>query len=161
MKEISCFDDLLSLSKTDSVVLANDIDCKGKTIPKLCSIFCGTFDGNDHTIRNLIIDDPVWGDEQKISIFSHLSHATIKNIKFENISYVINNGVYSPSIAGLGVDVSDSVLENITMSVSTSNGKSIPMIYDGAGGSIKNLHYSCNSLEYKIYLYKEGSLYED
>ena len=160
MRVVKNYDDLIQISKADSLELANDIDCQGKHISKLCSIFRGNIEGNNHTISNLVIDDPVWGDEQKVALFSYLTHASIRNIRFENIEYIINNGVYTPKIAGLGADVSDSVLENITMTVSTSNGENIPLVYDSVGGEHKSLNYTCNNKVYKTYQYKEGSLYE-
>lgn len=160
MRTVKSIEDLLSITKTDSIELANDIDCKGKHIPKLCSIFRGIIEGNNHTISNLVIEDTVWGDEQKIALFSYLTHARIRNIRFENIKYIINNGVYTPKVAGLGIDVADTELENITMTVSTSNGECIPLIYDSIGGEHQSLKYICNDADYKKYQYKEGSFYE-
>ena len=160
MRSISNADELFSLTKAESVELLNDIDCLGKHIPKLCSIFRGTIIGNNHTIKNLVIDDPVWGDEQKIALFSYLTHACIKDLTIENLTIVADKGVYKPSIAALCAEISDSVLENITVKVSTSNGEDIPMIYDSVGGEDSRLIYYCNNKEYKIYKYKEGSLYE-
>ena len=157
MRSINTVDELLSLSKTDNVELTADIDCHGKHIPKICSIFRGTLEGNNHAIRNLVIDDPIWGDEQKLSLFSYLTHASIKNIRFENITFLINKGVYTPKIAGLCTNVADSILDNVTVNVLTSNGEDIPMIYDSVGGTDNNLVYTCNNEKYKIYKYKEGS----
>lgn len=156
MRSINTVDELLSLSKTDIVELTSDIDCQGRHIPKICSIFRGTLEGNNHTISNLVIDDPIWGDEQKLSLFSYLTHASIKNIRFENITFLIDKGVYSPKIAGLCTNVADSILDNVTVNVLTSNGEDIPMIYDSVGGTDNNLVYTCNNENYKIYKYKEG-----
>jgi hypothetical protein len=130
------------------------------SVSALCSVFFGTIDGHNHTISNLIVDDPIWGDEQKIALFRHISNASITNIRFENIKIIIGEEDYLPSIAGLSTDVADSELKNISMTVSTSNGNNIPMIYESVGGVNDNLNYICNNKEYKLYEYKEGSLYE-
>ncbi len=160
MRSIKNADELFSLGKAESVELMNDIDCQGKHISKLCSIFRGTIIGNNHTISNLVIDDPVWGDEQKISLFNYLMHACIKDITIENVKIIIDKGVYTPNISALCAEASDSVLENIKVKVFTSNGEEIPMIYESIGGVHNALEYTCNNKEYKIYKYKEGSLYE-
>lgn len=160
MRSITNADELFSLTKAESVELMNDIDCQGKHISKLCSVFRGTIIGNNHTISNIVVDDPVWGDEQKIALFNYLTHACIKNITIENVSFIIDKGVYTPNISALCTEASDSVLENITVKVSTSNGEEIPMIYESIGGAQNSLEYTCNNKEYKIYKYKEGSLYE-
>ncbi len=160
MRSIKNADELFSLGKAESVELMNDIDCQGKHISKLCSIFRGTMIGNNHTISNLVIDDPVWGDEQKISLFNYLMHACIKDITIENVKIIIDKGVYTPNISALCAEASDSVLENIKVKVFTSNGEEIPMIYESIGGVQNALEYTCNNKKYKIYKYKEGSLYE-
>ena len=160
MRSISNADELFSLTKAESVELMDDIDCQGKHFSKMCSVFRGTIIGNHHTIRNIVIDDPVWGDEQKIALFNYLIHACIKDITFENVLFLIDKGVYSPNISALCAEVSDSVLENITVKVSTSNGEAIPMIYESIGGVHNALKYTCNNEVYNIYKYKEGSLYE-
>ena len=161
MKRICCLDDLISLTNSESVELVNDIDCQGRHIAKIISLFKGTIDGKGHSISNLVIDDTAWGDEQKIALFCYLTHASIRNIRFENILFEINNGMYTPNIAGLCVEATDSVFENISMSVLTSDGKDIPMIHASIGGKNELLNYTCNNREYKIFKYKEGSLYEE
>lgn len=160
MKIVKTIEELLSMSKSDSIELAADIDCKGMHVPCLCAFFEGTLDGRNHTISNLVIDDPVWGDEQKISLFKHLSNACIKDIELININVLIDDKVYDPNIAGLCSDSSNSELKNISMSVFTSNGDIIPMIYSCVGGYSNELRYLCNNKAANIYAYKEGDVYE-
>ncbi len=157
MRSIKSIDELLTISKTDSVELVDDIDCKGKQIDRLCYDFKGVIEGNNHSISNLVVDAEIRTDGQKIALFSCLSHAQIKNVRFENIRFVINRSIFVPQIAGLSVEVSDSDLENITMTVTTSNQENIPMIYDSAGGTDKELKYICNGKEYNLYEYKEDA----
>ena len=161
MRSVSTVDELLALTKNDSIELLCDIDCQGRAIPVLCSVFFGSIDGHNHSIRNLVIDDPFWGDEQKIALFRHISNASIKNIRFESIMITLGEEEYSPSIAGFSTDVADSELKNISMTVFTSNGDNIPMIYGSVGGTVEALSYICNGENYKIYEYKEGSLYDE
>ena len=157
MRSIKSIDELLTISETDFVELVDDIDCKGKQIDRLCYDFKGVIEGNNHCISNLVVEVKIRTDGQKIALFSRLSHAHIRNIRFENISFVINKSVFVPQIAGLSVEVSDSELENITMMVSTSNQENIPMIYDSVGGTDKALKYICNGKEYNLYEYKEDA----
>lgn len=45
-----------AFSKNKQVVLLNDIDCDGEEI-KPIPVFCGIFEGNNHTIRNFKLED--------------------------------------------------------------------------------------------------------
>ena len=157
MRKISSLEDLLSISKNETVELTQDIDCRGKRVSGICSVFSGVLEGNNHAISNLVIEKKIKGDEQKIALFEILSHACIRNVRFENITFEINRGVYTPRVAGLGVEVTDSDLDNVTLKVNTSNGEGIPMIYDSAGCKDKGIEYSCNNRKFKIYSYKEDA----
>lgn len=43
--------------------------------------FCGTFDGNNHTIHNLYINNL---DQSYVGLFGHVGHCRLKNLKFSN-----------------------------------------------------------------------------
>jgi hypothetical protein len=65
---ISTWNGLVGMASTGTYVLTADIDANGKTwTPKA---FSGTFDGGNHTIRNLTINSG--------SFFSTLTNATSK-----------------------------------------------------------------------------------
>ena len=157
MKIIQNIEELLAIERKDDVVLVDDIDGRNRSIEKLLSVFNGTIDGNGHTISNLLIEPDIWGDEQKVALFHHLTRATVKNVSFRNITFKLNKGVYSPSIAALAADVSDSIVDNVNMVVYTSFRDSIPMLYETTGCKIYNINIICNDINAKPILYKEGS----
>jgi hypothetical protein len=72
---ISTWNGLVGMASTGTYVLTADIDANGKTwTPKA---FSGTFDGGNHTIRNLTINSG--------SFFSTLTNATVKKVRFTNL----------------------------------------------------------------------------
>ena len=64
-------------------VLANDLDCSGYYLSAgysgQKSWFKGTFDGNGHTIYNVIVSEG--------GIFGGMKNATIRNVNFANVAY--------------------------------------------------------------------------
>lgn len=103
---ISTVEDLINLQKlTDSgwyitrgktFILMNDIDLSGVTdwTPIGCAtgnyyskMFCGTFDGQGHTISDLNITRTGYGQNTVIGLFGYLNGATIKNLKLDNFNF--------------------------------------------------------------------------
>lgn len=103
---ISTVEDLINLQKlTDSgwyitrgktFILMNDIDLSGVTdwTPIGCAtgiyyskMFCGTFDGQGHTISGLNITRTGYGQNTVIGLFGYLNGATIKNLKLDNFNF--------------------------------------------------------------------------
>lgn len=103
---ISTVEDLINLQKlTDSgwyitrgktFILMNDIDLSGVTdwTPIGCAtgnyyskMFCGTFDGQGHTISGLNITRTGYGQNSVIGLFGYLNGATIKNLKLDNFNF--------------------------------------------------------------------------
>lgn len=72
------------------------------------------FDGNDHTIADLVIDRP---DEDGIGLFRiFYGNMTIQNLHLENID-ITANGTFSDPVGGLaGKSDGDCVIENISVS---------------------------------------------
>lgn len=143
VKYISSVSDLFSIRKNDHIKLTCDIDCEEATTACFTEIFRGRFDGGGFTIRNLILTDTIWGDEQRISLFNYLSNAIICNVIFDNIIIDINLGRYTPKIAGLCVESTNSIIRNVTMSAIT-NCSSVPLIYETNGGEAEQLFMFCN-----------------
>lgn len=155
---VKTFEDFQLITKNDDVELVNDIDCKGLEVAQLVNYFSGRLNGNSHKISNLVITRDIWGDEQKIALFKALSKAQIIDIEFENIVFNIDCGIYNPSLAGLAVDVFDSVIKNVKMNVVSTCLVSIPMIYESVGSEINSVEYTFNKSQGKIYKYKDGNV---
>ena len=82
----------------ETVVLANDIDLAGINwmgIGNWSYAFCGTFDGQGHTVSNLTINRP---SAEGIGFFGVVQNATIKDFTIKNVS--IN--AYSMVAAAVG-----------------------------------------------------------
>lgn len=154
---VKTLEDFQLITKNDDVELVDDIDCRGLEVAGLVNYFSGSFNGNGHKISNLVITKDIWGDEQKIALFKSLSKAQISDIEFENIVFNIDCGLYNPSLAGLAVDVSDSVIKNVKIDVVSTCLDSIPMIYESVGSEIDNVEYTFNNSQGKIYKYKDGN----
>lgn len=66
---------------TDDIILGADIDLSGKENPMITE-FSGTFDGQDHTISNVVIQ----GSSAKIGLIGIYSGNCIKNLTLREIS---------------------------------------------------------------------------
>jgi hypothetical protein len=69
----------ISQNMGGKIMLANDIDCTGKTWSPL-NRFTGVLDGNGHTIKNLSVSY----NSQYTGMFRYAQGATIRNIRFLN-----------------------------------------------------------------------------
>lgn len=70
----------------DDILLANDLDCTGYTIAPLfpsatSAAYSGTFDGQNHTISNLTINNG-----QEAGLIDYTDGATIQNLTLTNVS---------------------------------------------------------------------------
>ena len=151
-------EDLLTISKNDDVVLMNDLDFCNQKIKCIIPEFRGVLNGNGFTISNLLISDSIWGDEQKIALFTYISHAKIHSLTIREMKFVFPDSVYNPNVAALGVEVNESVIENVKIYVNTSNQREIPMLYETNGTKVNDLEIICNGVSVKPIKYKEGSL---
>ena len=99
IKEIRKMEDLLEIEETGEYVLKNDLDLEGKNINCLCKYFKGMIDGDGHYIRNFVLSDIIWGDEQTLALFYNMSHAIIKNMVTRtmghkgNVNWYTNNDI--------------------------------------------------------------------
>lgn len=146
-KKLSSFDELRTISRNGEYVLNNDIDCKGIKIPCIAEDFSGTLDGNGHVIRNLVITDDVWGDDQWIALFYSMSRAKITNITFENLQIIYDDSVYSPRVAALTGECDNCLIQGVSINVTSSSKRNIPMIYSTNGSKELNNSYCCNGKE--------------
>lgn len=90
---------LRGMGSTGSYTLTADIDAAGRTwTPK---DFFGTFDGGNHTIRNLTID--------RGSFFSYLTNASVRNIRFVDLKITGGSTVGLGGLVGTAVN---STIEN-------------------------------------------------
>lgn len=143
-KQVSDILGLLEIKTKDNIYISSDIDCKGRIIPYIAEMFRGTIEGNNHTISNLVLSADVWGDEQAISLFHYLSHATISNLHFKNIRFEVDKNGYSPRIAGFCYECGASTVENVSMELSTALVDEIPLIYEANSVKVSNNAMICN-----------------
>ncbi len=137
--EVATCEELESLddspgSEVDSIELTADIDCHGATIASLFKDyeFAAEFDGNDHTIRNVVIDE----DSDEVGIISQSDNANYHDIRLENISVT-----GTEDVAALVGDSSDDSFEDIH-----ANGITVHMEGSEDGGEAGGLigEYSAN-----------------
>ncbi|SHK80001.1 hypothetical protein [Fibrobacter sp. UWB12] len=137
--------------------LADDIDASASDFVPIGSetaVFLGTFDGKNHTIKNLTIESS-YGS---VGLFGYVQGATIKNLRFENakVSGAWNVGVLAGKMYGsvvtnvvslngdahgirnvgglIGLSYEDS-LDVIAATGNVKGGKNV-------GGVVGNFHYS-------------------
>ncbi len=85
----------------------------------LLKIFGGNFNGNNHTIYNLTINDSV--DNMYSGFFGRALFGDISNLKFENLNINVNSCTYVGALAGSS---SRAKIENISINNSSITGKS-------------------------------------
>lgn len=115
--EIYTAQDLLNISSNlaGQYKLMNDIDLSGIDWQPL-GIFSGSLDGNGFTVKNLSVNF----NANNAGLFSQLSNASVKNIKFSNVT-VSNTGNYTGALAGLVKGLS--VIEQVSVENGTVKGK--------------------------------------
>lgn len=144
MEYITCFDDLKNIKKNGEYELKNDIDCKNVKIASIISYFTGKINGRGFTIRNLVIGDEIWGDEQTLALFISLNRAEITDINFENINMEYTKGSYKPRIGALAGSCSDCKIVNVDFSVSNSSNEETPLVYEVSNCEMQNNKIVCN-----------------
>jgi hypothetical protein len=122
---ISTWNGLVGMGTTGSYTLAADINASGKTwTPKA---FSGTFDGRNYTISNLTISGG--------SFFSTLTNASIRNVKFKNLTIT---GSHTNGIGGLATRAQGSTIQNcaVEASINVSANAVGGLIGTMTGGSV-------------------------
>ncbi len=111
--------DLVGMAATqinsNNYILLNDITVSGDwTAANLVSVYSGTFNGNNHVIRGIKIND---ASTEQIGLFRHLS-GTIKNLGIENASI---NG--NANVGGFAGKIQGGTIENCYISNSYIEGR--------------------------------------
>jgi len=135
-------------------VLANDIDCSGFDFVPIGE-FTGNFDGKNHKILNLSIDNGT--NTTDAGLFSDLTDAIVKNIVFENSYIKGENSDYVGTLSGY-------VYNSDVLNIKVINGQVIG--YLNAGGIVcivyidtGHHYYQKNDFQGSIdFTYNEGSI---
>ena len=123
-----------------TVKLMNDIDLKNRTFIPIGGYttnasstgsysFSGTFDGQNHIIKNLMIYEQ---DYHFVALFGYVKNAVIQNVGIEN-GYVFGNG----RVAGLIAKCQDSTVTGCY------NKAKVEGVYGQAGGLIARVDGTC------------------
>lgn len=162
--------------------LAADIDMKGEQLyvagdaSNSTAVFCGTFDGDGHTISNFYITDEVvdqstFANEYLpyVGLFGYAaantaSPAVIKNVTLSNYEVITHPGaagagVYVGSLLGYGIGVQVSGCKLVNGSVS-AEGDDNQMICMGGVAGVLQAAYSSSStslITYDSYVYGCGT----
>lgn len=153
MEYISCFEELKAIKKNGEYELKNDIDCENNKISGILPYFTGKLYGGGFAIKNLIISDEIWGDEQTLALFYNMSRAEIKDVTFENTIMDYSRGCYKPRIGALAGTCSDCIISNVTMYVSNSSSSETPLVYAASNCKMQNNRIVCNGKEVPIAKY--------
>ncbi|MBR7166578.1 MAG: hypothetical protein IKD38_02390, partial [Bacteroidaceae bacterium] len=150
-----------------TVTLAADIDLAGEEYAIIGlpdAPFSGTFDGQDHTIKNLDIVDTEAKDEKAyIGFFGYAKDATIKNVIFENVNLNIackdidhsqgHIGAVAGSLEGKSLIEDVTVKGNIKVEATfDANGASRVAVVAGGNSygdvTMRNVHVVANEGSY-------------
>lgn len=129
-KDIYTAEDLLSIEKNGEYYLRNDIDFEGKKIPCIAPLFSGKIHGGGFSIKNLILSDIIWGDEQKFALFRVLDNAEITNISFDNIRLEYDEKCYSPRVAVVAGECNNCRFSNIRVEAINESDSKTCMFYE-------------------------------
>lgn len=105
--------------------------------------YTGTYNGNGHEIRNLIIN----GDAPYCALFGNISGGTVKNIKMFTPTVTTSlNGAYCSTIAGYlsnGATVQDCLVYNPTLNATGSNASVGVFVgkYDDTDNLVENCYF--------------------
>ena len=117
-------------SKNKNIYLVNDIDLQGESF-SFNNYINKDFIGNGHTISNFKVqyDSSLNGLEDDfndknvkslyISIFDNIENSSIKNVNFENVSYVVDttfSRITNIYVVPLATKIINSKIENVTIS---------------------------------------------
>ena len=150
MNQIKTFDDFINIKTNNTYDLLNDIDCENKTLNKPICDFVGVINGNGYTIKNLIIEQDIWREEQPISFFYSICNSVIKDLNIKNIKFHGLDSIYSLNLGVLADVMENSVIENLNIEVESENEKIIPLCNQHYKCDIKNVTLICNGKEVKV-----------
>ncbi|MBD5390871.1 right-handed parallel beta-helix repeat-containing protein [bacterium] len=115
--EISSVDDFMGLAtgttSTNSstiYLLTKDLDFKGVTYKKASATFEGLFNGQNHKISNISLND-----DTGYSIFYKMRNGTIMNVEFENISITSTRTSGEVTNAGLIGEMNGGYVHHVIM----------------------------------------------
>jgi len=80
-----------------------------------CAAFYGLFNGNNHTIKNLIVEGDAGGSTQTVNLFYKVSGGTVMNLNFDNIKLKSTDLETGAKIIGIVGDLQGGYLHNIKM----------------------------------------------
>ena len=144
---IKSFDDLKSIQSGKAYQLACDIDCENNAVAKILEHFAGLIDGNGFCIKNLIInDDDLFTDGQPIAMFHTMNRSIVKNLRISNLKIDMPKSVYKPEVAGLCVEASDTLFENVYVEAVATGIAKLPLIYDSNNCEYVNVEVSDNMI---------------
>lgn len=137
-----------------TIQLTEDIDDPSKLGLPLGSRktpFRGTFDGQGHTIRNIVLNNTPKGDGDNdgkddnplsgldfLGVFGYTDGATIKNLNIEIVEITNVSMNSSTATGGLAGYINNTLIENchVTVVSADAGGKSITASYNNAGGLV-------------------------
>ena len=90
------------------LILLNDLDLSNEELLHN-SMFIGHFNGNDHTISNLIYTQNIFG---RAALFGDVKDAIIENLTLQNISIFCNTRGQTTDIGAFASTASNSVIRN-------------------------------------------------
>lgn len=132
----------LKNARTKNIYLLNDIDFNGDEFS--FSSYNKIFKGNGYTVKNfkvLIKGDKSSGVDDHLdsslkavygSVFGNLNNATITDVTFENVEFVVNVGydlINKVYISPLCVNMTNSNIKNVSITANCSNPK-LPSNFD-------------------------------
>ena len=156
----------------DAVVLKKDIDLSAtrSAVSNITPIgtpenpFCGTFDGNGFSIKNLIIvEEEAKEGKAYLGFFGYAENATIKNVVFENVNINVacldinhsqgHIGAVAGSLEGTSTIENVTVKGDITVyATQDANGASRVAVVAGGNAygnvTMKNVHVVANDGSY-------------
>lgn len=96
--------------------------------------YSGTFDGNRHTISNIVITDATIGSLSEVGFFSSITETgVVKNLRLDNIQITASNAIYMGAVAGK----SEGKIQNTQATGELSNASSLESYTGGIVGYLR------------------------
>ena len=153
MKNIQTVQDLLSIEKDGEYNLQNDIDFKGQRIDCIAALFKGKINGNGFCVKNIVLSDIIWGDEQRFALFRIMDDAEISNIIFDNIRLEYDEKCYSPRVSVVAGECNNCKLINIKVVAYNESDFKTCMFYEFNNCFSENNEILCNDKKTKVVKY--------
>lgn len=150
MLELKTFNDLINIKPNNNYYLSGDIDCAGQVLEKPICDFVGEINGNGYTIKNLVIKQEIYREEQPVTLFYSLYKTTIKNLCIENLQFQGLNSVYSLHVCAVADVIEYSCLHDIKIEIISENDTPIPLAITYNNCDIENVLVTCNGKEIKV-----------